>query len=291
MARPIYVTNDFRESIIEEFKKFLGETRMMDGEISFRKSYKYSSEKSQRVRVDFTPAAYAKMIGVLNHFSTEVAWHGSATRLEAKHFVINDIVVYPQTVTGATVTTDQEEYDKWSMSLDDEFFNSMRMQGHSHVNFSTDPSETDLTHQQAILSQLKGDDFYIFMIYNKRLESTIRIYDFESNTLFENNDIVTGILGEELDVEQFLKEADSKVKSKTFYSTTGKGSESVLKREYSLPSKKKDAKSPAAKPKEAKTPAKKAAKNPQYSFIEDGYDHPYGEVDYDALMFGRKEVF
>lgn len=288
MARPIYVTNSFMDNIVEEFKKFLEGTRMMDGEISFRKSYAYSAENTQRVHVDFTPAAYTKMIGTLNHFSTEVAWHGSVTRVDPKHYVINDIIIYPQIVTGATVETDQEEYDKWSIALDDDFFNSMRMQGHSHVNFSTTPSNVDIEHQRKILSQLKGDDFYIFVIFNKRLEHTVRVYDFASNTMYDDKDIVVGIAEDSLDMESFLKGADDMVKSKALSRT--KGSENIPVRQYSIPKKNDLAKKDAASttPKKA---AKKAPKNPQYSFLSDDDDHPYGDVDYDALMFGKKEAW
>lgn len=122
-----------------------------------------------------------------------------------------DILVYPQQVSGATVNTDQEEYTNWLYGLEDAVFNALKMQGHSHVDMGVSPSSVDLTHQSEILSQLEGDMFYIFMIWNKRLEHTIKIYDLGSNTLYEDEDIQLVCP----DLEDFLTQADQMVKKKS----------------------------------------------------------------------------
>ena len=87
-----------------------------------------------------------------------MAW--CAERCEEKDtYLISDILVYPQEVTGSTVTTDQNEYEMWLMKQEDDVFNNIRMQGHSHVNMSTSPSSVDLNLYDGILSQLDSDMF------------------------------------------------------------------------------------------------------------------------------------
>ena len=77
------------------------------------------------------------------------------------------------------------------------------MQGHSHVNFQPVASTVDLEHQERILSQLKGDMFYVFIIYNKKLEHTITIFDLPGNIVYENSDVILEIQGADFDERRF----------------------------------------------------------------------------------------
>ena len=149
-----------------------------------------------------------KMVTLVMNFDKEVAWHGIAQRSEdpdKDEYIISDILVYSQKVTASTVETDQEEYETWLYELPDEVFNKVRMQGHSHVNMSTYPSGVDTTHQGKIMAQLDDDMFYIFMIWNKRLEKWIKIYDFAKNTMFENTDVDVKIINDAWGMDEFLK--------------------------------------------------------------------------------------
>lgn len=215
MPKPIFLTSEYIDAMVEEFRKNIAETKMSDGKITFTKTFNYSGEGSAKVYVTFTPLAYVKMLSLLKHYDSEVAWHGTVCRKGEDTFIITDVMVYPQAVTGATVNTDQEEYQRWMMGLDDEVYNSLRMQGHSHVNMGTTPSGVDSTHQQQILSQLKDDDFYIFMIWNKSLSHTVKVYDYANNIMYEDKDIVVGVADEGFDVESFIAESDQMVKRKT----------------------------------------------------------------------------
>lgn len=158
---------------------------------------------------------------LIREFNDEVAWHGIATRCEEKDtYLISDILVYPQEVTGTTVTTDQEKYQMWLMGQEDDIFNNIRMQGHSHVNMATSPSSVDLNLYESILDQLSGDMFYIFMIWNKSGSKTVKIYDLRENILFETSDVTVSIkdVG---DMSGFLKEAKELVQRKTYTPTYG----------------------------------------------------------------------
>lgn len=214
MAKPIKLTEELKKQALEEFAKTLAGIKMADGKISYNKNFTYKED--EKATIFFTPEAYSKMIALLMSFDSEVAWHGVGERIEGANFLISDLVVYPQTVTGSTVEMDTEAYAKWIMdNIEDERFDHIIMQGHSHVNFGTTPSAVDTNHQESILAQLTDDMYYIFMIWNKKLENNTKIYDLQNNTLYENKDISYGILGDGYDLEAFVEEAKEQVKKKT----------------------------------------------------------------------------
>lgn len=164
-------------------------------------------EAQKRAFIVFRPQAYMKMLTLIREFNSEVAWHGVVSRVDETHFVVTDILVYPQIVTGATVNTDQEAYTKFMMDLDDETYNHLHFQGHSHVNMGTTPSSTDLDHQGKIVNQLSGEDYYIFMIWNKRLEWNAWIYDMANNNVYEKTDITVAVEDNDASLSSFIASA------------------------------------------------------------------------------------
>lgn len=215
MSKIIRMTPEMIQEATERFAAQLKRSNIVDGKISYSETFKATGQKAV---VWFTPDAYAKMVALIQDSDKEVAWHGVAHRVDDQvgQYVITDILVYPQEVTGATVNTDQEEYEMWMMQQEDDVFNNIRMQGHSHVRMETHPSPTDLEHQAKIVEQLEGDMFYIFMIWNKYFKYTAKIYDLQINTLFEPSDISVMMVGSRQGLEDFLKEARSMVKTKTY---------------------------------------------------------------------------
>lgn len=216
MSKYIKFTDELRLSIMREFEQSLRGAKAADGKVIFSKTLTAPDTKAT---LFFTPVAYTKMLMLVSEFSDEVAWHGVAFRgddPEKHEYVVTDIMVYPQEVTGSTVNTDQEKYQTWLMEQPDEIFNHIRFQGHSHVNMATTPSSVDLTHQSRILDQLDDDMFYIFLIWNKRMEHNIKIYDLQKNLLFENGDINVALTTEGVDFTAFLAEAKSNVTRKTY---------------------------------------------------------------------------
>ena len=207
MSRPIVLTDEIKRQIRDEFWETLDNTKMSDGKLSYSKSFKY--ENSSAV-VWITPEAYKKIVSLVTEFSDEVAWHGTVSRSGEDGFLIEDIFVYPQEVTGSTVNTDQEAYTQWLYGLDDKTFSALRMQGHSHVNMSVSPSGVDDRHRQQILDQLEGGMFYIFMVWNKSLSIHTLIYDMERNILYEDKDVEVKLLGGE-GMDDFLADAKEKV--------------------------------------------------------------------------------
>ena len=218
MSRPITLTDDIKKQALDEFTEALNKAKMSDGKISYSLSFNY--EKSNAI-VLLTPEAYRKTVALVTEFSDEVAWHGSVIRSGDNEFTIEDIFVYPQEVTGSTVNTDQEEYSKWLYELDDEVFNKIRMQGHSHVNMGVSPSGVGDNHRKQILDQLESDMFYIFMIWNKSLTVHTLIYDMSRNILYEDKDVEVKLLTEE-GVDDFLNDAREKVQKRNHVKTKKK---------------------------------------------------------------------
>ena len=219
MSKIIRMTPEMIEESKRKFEARLRNMNLENGTLTYTETFQSTNQKAV---VWFTPDAYTKMIALIQDSSKEVAWHGIAHRLEEPgQYVISDILVYPQEVTGATVNTDQAEYEGWIMSLEDEVFNNLRMQGHSHVYMDCHPSHTDLEHQGKIIDQLEGDMFYIFMIWNKHFKFTGKIYDLKINTLFESSDISVQMVGASQGLADFLTEARAMVKTKSYTSGSG----------------------------------------------------------------------
>ena len=210
MSKPIRVTNKMKKEAQTEFAALLADLKMSDGEIRYSKAFKC---KDAEATLWLTPLAYSKTVALVTTFSDEVAWHGLATRKGKSEFVVEDIFIYPQEVTGSTVNTDQEGYTKWLYEFDDESFGKIRMQGHSHVNMGVTPSGVDSGHREKILDQLEPDMFYIFMVWNKSLKTHTLIYDMANNILYEDDDVDVKILGDDA-LGEFLADAQKKVRKK-----------------------------------------------------------------------------
>lgn len=216
MSKKIRLTTTEIDALIKKIRNKLEKEKSTDGEINISEK---TESVDERATVYFKPVAWTKMCQLIHGFDTEVGWHGIAKKLNGKHeYLIEDILIYPQEVSGVTVEMDEDDYDPWLVSLTENEFNNLRMQGHSHVNMGVSPSGTDLDGNKKILSTLGDDMFYIFMIWNKKLERNIKIYDLEDNIFFENKDIDVEFT--EYDSELFLENAAEMVSKKTYAVTT-----------------------------------------------------------------------
>ena len=283
MSKPIFLTEDNIDRAVSEFRKSL-EGKISDGKVSFSKVFSYA--ENVKANVLFTPVAYAKMVSVLHHFDSEVAWHGAVTRQGDNTFIISDIDVFPQIVTGSDVTTDQEKYQRWFITASERFGNDMLMQGHSHVNFSPTPSSVDETYYEQMLSQLGGQGFYVFMIFNKRMEHTIRIYDYDNNVFYEDQDIHVGLYDQGFDLNAFLATADQAV-TKYDVSFVKENSAAVSTPNwvtaYSAPHQSKG----KGKKKNHRWPEGDDYRTPSYRPYPSG-NMPH--IDWDQVVFGKHDI-
>jgi len=201
------MTEKMKRKARKDFSVMLDEVKMTDGKLNYTMRYEY---KDAVAIVWLTPEAYRKTLALVTGFSSEVAWHGTVTRSANNEFIVEDILVYPQEVTGSTVSTDQAAYTRWLYEQDEETFNRIRMQGHSHVNMGVNPSGVDNQHRAQILAQLESDMFYVFMVWNKSLHVHTLIYDMARNVLYEDDDIEVKLFGDE-GMDVFLADAKEKV--------------------------------------------------------------------------------
>lgn len=149
--------------------------------------------KDRKATLLFSEEAWLTMIMLVRDNSKEIAWHGVSRRLDDPErpdtYYIERLLVYPQKVTAATVTFDQEKYEAWLNTLDDDTFNNLHAQFHSHVNMGTFPSSTDTEMYTDTLALQPEDSYYIFGIWNKKDAHWLKIVDFRENIVFDNTDI------------------------------------------------------------------------------------------------------
>lgn len=227
MIRPIKLTDALINECVEEFRKSISASRMYSGSLKYEKTFRWQGSLPP-AQIVFSIPAYLKMVKLIDHFSSEVAWHCTVKR-DTEHpevFHVQDVFVSPQQVTGTTVNSDQAEYDQWLCQLPDEVFADLKMQCHSHVNMGCTPSGTDREHWSGVLNALveEGDVFYIFMIWNKSLKYTAQVYDLTNNTYYDGDDVKVSAEDFGVDLATFIEEAKASVKTKTYTSPPGFGS-------------------------------------------------------------------
>lgn len=212
---PLMIDEAMARKYAEEvYNELLNKRLAKGGQVTFTKSLYKKMDGNSKMTIHFTEEAWQQMTSLIDEFSSEVGWYGVVNRLSDNQFEITKILVYPQTVTGVTVDTDQGEYSLWYAQQDDEDFKGMRMQAHSHVNMGVSPSSTDIDDQESMIkSRLLNpieDDYFIFMIWNKRKEYYAKIVDFGKNAVYEKDDIQVTYDG--FSCDKFIEEARKVVK-------------------------------------------------------------------------------
>lgn len=181
------LTPERREKILKEFADMLNNNKVVPGGTI---TFDVGSEKTDEKQIiAYTPDAWVKLQHLMKSYSSEVAWHCLVDKVEEGLYLIEDLIVYPQTVTGVTVDTDDEAYTQFLVDLPIEKAQKVRMQCHSHVNMGVTPSGTDMTNQKEIVEGSSRKGFYIFQIWNKSGASYSTIYDFDAGVMYENNEV------------------------------------------------------------------------------------------------------
>lgn len=185
--RPIRLSNEHLELLKAQVDTMLN-TYKADENLTLKLDASVVTANIPKPTVYIIASAYVKMTYLIHNCDKELAWHGTVEKIN-NNYLIEDILVYPQTVTATTVDSDDTKYPQWCMNLNDETINKLRFQGHSHVNMGTSPSGRDTTNWKNFLNILQEDEFYIFCIGNKKGEYYWTIYDNAINVMFENKDI------------------------------------------------------------------------------------------------------
>lgn len=186
--RPYRLSDKIVNTIQKEFEKTLKKYSNAAQAFHFSYTPKAPATAKKKIKIYCLPTAWCKMTTLVQKTSTEIAWHMLIEKTSKTSYVITDVLVYPQTVTGATVSTDDTKYALWVGALPDEQFNNMRGQGHSHVNMQVSPSGVDTGYYDDLLSTMsKG--FYIFMILNKKEDMFLQLIDLDTNLIYDTEDI------------------------------------------------------------------------------------------------------
>jgi len=184
-------TQDMMNRILAQIQK---KNFVEDNKITIRLD-SLETKKHGAIKLDYTLEAWTKQKTLIDAFNSEIGWNGLVRKTGPQSYECYDIVVFPQTVTGGTVRTDQSKYEAWQDSLSDEQFNDMRMNAHSHVNMPTTPSGQDLSDQQRLVDTLGSDDFYFIFIWNKSEQYTVKFVDMAANAIYEQDEIEITIGG------------------------------------------------------------------------------------------------
>lgn len=264
---------------VEELKDRLDKNNNTNG--TFRFAFELNGKLEKKRKLYISPTAYIKMLLLVYNYDSEIGWYGTAERSEDDEYKIEDVFVYPQTVTGATVDTDEEEFKAWLDGLSDEVFNKLRFNGHSHVNMAVEPSGVDMAGRESDLNSLRENDFQIFMIMNKRRDFTVSIYDRRDNAIYETDDVEIYITGCVQDTFKILEDSRKVVGKKTYTS-------------YPTASNPKSYTPPAEKKEQKKASGKKDSKKifgSRYLYDDDdddieGYVNGYNNSYYNYSNYG-----
>lgn len=290
--KPIFLTEEDKEAMRQEFNAKLNNMHLFDGSFSYSKKYYFDPKENQipKARILYTPLAYVKMTKLIQEFASEIAWHGLVIRGEDEgDFIVYDILTHEQTVTGSTVNTEDEQYARFMESLTDEQAENMFMQAHSHVNMSTTPSGVDIAHQSKIVSLMstrKVKKFQIFQIWNKQMKCTSMIYDFANNLYYEDKDIIVDVLFDykaDYLATNFVNDAKKLVTVRSYTTQNKTGTT------YNTGVTKKEEKKeePTAEKKEAGTPLN----NENRGYIPWWEREDLENVDFDEEFFGRQQEY
>ena len=157
-----------------------------------------------KIKIYYDPQALCKIIRLVWAHDKEIGWNMVIKPYE-DGYKVYDILVYPQRVSASYIGVDNGQYTLWKAGLTDDEDANLFGQGHSHVNFGTFASGRD-EKQQADEIENRGEGFYFFQIWNKRLEVNSFFYDIDNKIKYEKNDIQL-ILEE----DDFIKDSRNKL--------------------------------------------------------------------------------
>lgn len=203
------VKDKVRDKLIEKYNttQFMNMNDTIDIKLDVKDILEeYMNERqSTEPQIFITSEAYIKMRTLVDKTSTELGWYGFVSKLPGLDnvYVIEDIIVYPQKVTGATCEQDEDRMFEFEISLTTEQVRARRFQGHSHVNMGVTPSGVDEAFYQDLLSQVR--DYYIIMVTNKRGDNHIRFYDMENNIVYTELELKV-LLDNGTDIDKWYQE-------------------------------------------------------------------------------------
>lgn len=149
-------------------------------------------DESKKPVIIFTSKAYAELVSMhkTNYSkSLEFMYIGEVLKNE-NNYIIKHFNIIPQCKnSGAYCETDDDKYAIWlQQTYDVKDRDKIRLHGHSHVNMATSPSGTDDSNVLNMMSFV--DDYFIQLISNNKLVTTINLYDKQSMLIYKNLELL-----------------------------------------------------------------------------------------------------
>lgn len=201
---------ELSKQMVEDMKK----SKRVSGKITYEIK---APEVEREAVIAFTPEAFAEMVSLIMVFDKEVGWYCTCKRHgdpDDDIYLIDDVLVFPQKTSGVTVDSDDEKRLEWFDSLPVETLVNIKCDCHSHVNMGVTPSGTDEKDMNEVLDNLDGDSFRIFMIWNKKLDYSCKIFDMQKNVMFDTDDVFVEVIG--MAIGDFVEGAKEMVGQKTY---------------------------------------------------------------------------
>ena len=274
MSKLINVSEESWANLMAEIIQEIKGKRSIKGEFN----YKFTNpDVNRQATILFTPDAYAKLVSLVMIFDKEVGWYCTCRRdgeLEDDLYIIDDVLVFPQTTTSTTVDSDDNARVEWFDSLPIDVLTNITCDCHSHVNMGVTPSGTDDKDMQSVLDNLPEDGFRIFMIWNKKLEYSVKIFDLAKNVMFETKDVTVDVLG--MKMMEFLERSKSMVKAKTYSTYTYGGTNNYYPSLNNTTTSKKNEEIPE----KSKEKEEKVEENED----EDDFDIEFDDEEFNSLL-------
>lgn len=216
--KTIRLTEQMKTNLIEEYQQ----TVIAEAQDKLNKyvqslngitPLKDSVKAEEKLKIYYTAEAYAKIVQLVFSHSQEIGWNMVVKKYN-DGYRVEDVLVYPQKASGAYIEVDTARYGMWKGDPDkvsDEADANLFGQGHSHVNMATTPSGRDCQQQLDEIS-LKGNGFYLFQIWNKRMEINSFFYDIDNNVFYDKDDIELIVEDGDMDSKSFIEESKEMLK-------------------------------------------------------------------------------
>lgn len=135
--------------------------------------------------VMYTTEAWQTIRYIVAQCSAEVGWLGLVEYYEAENvYLITDIFVPPQEVTGATTEIESDAMAELANQLLDQNIDTGKLYywGHSHVNMGVSPSTQD---ERQLDEYLEHCPVFIRGIYNKKGDAKVDVFNTAESVVFQ----------------------------------------------------------------------------------------------------------
>ena len=169
--------------------------------------------KTHRIpQVFYTDLAWNKIWHFVDMCDKEIGWLGIVSITDNGDYVIDDVYLPEQVVTGTTTDIESDAVGNLAVELECAGIDSSRLRywGHSHVEMAVSPSGTD---EAQVSEYLEHCNYFIRGIYNKKRDTKVDIFNVDRCLVYQkvNNGLIPSAEDNELS-KSIKQEIANKVK-------------------------------------------------------------------------------